>query len=106
MDILTLIQQYINIKAVLAAVVGTQFVKFFLPTPPVVIETWWDRFEVRTGPFLTRIVPILPIVFGIVVTFYLERDSTYSTDDAFRGVMSGAFAAYSYRTTKALIFGE
>jgi hypothetical protein len=101
MDYIALLQTYINIKAVVAAIVFTQFVKYWLPP-----ATSGGKFSVRVGPYLSRIVPFLPVVFGFVVTYFLDLDSSYTAEDAFQGVMSGTFAAYTYRTTKALIFGE
>jgi hypothetical protein len=106
MDWIVVIQQYINIKAVVVAIVLTQLIKFFLPPVPKDILTWWDRFTVRSGPVLNRIVPVLPVAIAFVVTYFLERDSTYTMEDAVHGISSGAFAGYTYRTTKTMIFGE
>lgn len=101
MDILAVLQQFINIKAVLAAVVLTQMVKYWLPSPTV------DRtMQVIPGHLTTRLLPMVPVLIGFIVTYFLEKDSRYTVDDAFRGCMSGMFAAFTYRTTKVAIFGE
>ncbi len=101
MDVLAVLQQFINIKAVLAAVVLTQLLKYALPSPTVQRTT-----EVIPGHLTTRLLPLVPISVGFVVTYFLEKDSAYTWDDAFRGCMSGMFAAFTYRTTKVSIFGE
>ncbi len=106
MDWLAIVQQYINIKAVVVAIVLTQFIKYFLPSPVKDPVTTLERFAVKSGPFLNRLVPVLPVVIAFVVTYLLERDAAYSMEDAVHGISSGAFAGYTYRTTKALIFGE
>ncbi len=106
MDYIAVIQQYINIKAVIVAIVLTQIIKYFLPGPPKEILTVFDRFTVRSGPYLNRIVPVLPVLIAFVVTYFLEKDSAYTMEDAVHGISSGAFAGYTYRTTKTLIFGE
>ena len=106
MDYLAIIQQYINIKAVVVAIVLTQIIKYFLPSEPKEILTWLDKFSVRQGPILNRFLPILPVLIAFVVTYFLEKDSAYTMEDAIHGISSGAFAGYTYRTTKTLIFGE
>jgi hypothetical protein len=106
MDYLAVIQQYINIKAVMVAIVLTQFIKYFLPSPVKDPATTLERFAVKSGPFLNRLVPVLPVVIAFIVTYFLEKDSAYTMEDAVHGISSGAFAGYTYRTTKALIFGE
>ena len=107
--ILTIIQAYINVKAVMVAVVLTQLVKRFLPSVPATNDVplkWWQKFSVKDGPILTRIIPLLPVLFAFIVTFFLEHDSTYTAEDAVRGIASGGFAGYTYSTTKTMIFGE
>jgi len=106
MEFLGIMQQYVNFKAVLVAVIGTQVIKFFLPPVKKEVMTLWDRFTVRSGPILTRSLPFIPVIIAMVFTYFLERDSSYTMDDGVRGLVSGAFAAYTYRTTKTLIFGE
>ncbi len=106
MDYIALIQQYINMKAVLFAIAGTSIFRFLWPSPPKEIVTWFDRFTVREGPVINRLLPVLPVVIAFVCTYYFEQDSRYTMDDAFRGIMSGTFAAYTYKTVKTLIFGE
>ena len=100
---LTIIQTYLNIKAVLAAVALTSFIKYVLPSPE---DGFWARFNVRPGPVLSRVVPFLPVVIAFVWTYLLERDANYTFEDAFRGIMSGAFAGHSYKLAKTAIFGE
>ena len=107
--VLTIIQAYINVKAVMVAVVLTQLVKRFLPSVPATNGSplkWWEKFAVKEGPVLTRIVPLLPVFFAFIVTFFLERDTSYTAEDAVRGIASGGFAGYTYSTTKTMIFGE
>jgi hypothetical protein len=105
-QIIAALQTYMNIKAVICAVVGTQIIKWFLPPESKELTTWWDRFTVRSGPILNRAVPILPVLIAFVVCYFVEKDSSYTWDDAVHGISSGAIAGYLYRTTKTLIFGE
>jgi hypothetical protein len=106
MEFIDIMQQYVNFKAVAVAVIGTQVIKFFLPPVTKEVMTIWDRFTVRSSPILTRSLPFIPVVIAFVFNYFLERDSAYTMDDAVRGLVSGASAAYTYRTTKTLIFGE
>ena len=102
MDLLSVIQQYINFKAVLLAVAVTQAIKFYvLPSPGPERSA-----EVVPGRLTTRLLPLFAILIAFIATFLLERDSLYTLDDGVRGVMSGVFASYSYRTAKVSLFGE
>ena len=106
--VITIIQSLINVKAVMFAVVATQFVKRILPAKELTNgenPTRFHKWTVKDGPLLTRVVPLLPMLFAVVMTFFLERDSRYTLEDFIRGVASGAFAGYTYSTTKTLIFG-
>ena len=101
-DFWSVIQQFVNIKAVLLAVIGTQAIKYLLPSP-VKGEITSD---VVRGSWTTRALPFVPVLIASVVTFLLEMDVKYTQDDFVRGFMSGAFAAYLYRTTRVTIFGD
>lgn len=106
--VITIIQSLINVKAVMFAVVATQFVKRLLPPkelPAGETPSRWHKWTVKDGPVVTRVIPLLPMVFAVIMTFFLERDSRYTLEDFIRGVASGAFAGYTYSTTKTLIFG-
>lgn len=106
--ILTIIQASINVKAVVFAILGTQALKRFLPTPPAPnghpLE-WWEKFAVKEGPIISRVIPFLPVLMAFAMTYFFERDSHYTLEDAFRGVVSGAFAGWTFSTTKIQIFG-
>jgi len=106
MDFISTLQGFINIKAVVVAIVLTQIIKYFLPSQVSEPATVLERFTVRAGPILTRIVPVLPVLIAFVVAYFLEKDSAYTMEDAVHGISSGAFAGYTYRTTKTMIFGE
>jgi len=97
-DVLAIIQQYLNIKAVGLAVVFTQGAKYFL-TP------LWSKDTVP-GKVTTRLLPALPLFVGAAFCVLIEKDAAFVAEDVIRGVNSGAFAAYLYRTSKVSIFGE
>lgn len=103
---ITTIQAYLNIKAALAAVAITSFVRYWLPAPDSNPEGFWHQFAVRQGPIINRVVTFLPVVIAFVATYFFEADSRYTFEDGFRGVLSGAFAAYSYKGAKTAIFGN
>jgi hypothetical protein len=100
-DILPIVQQSINLKAVALAVILTKFVKYWLPSPGLERST-----KMIPGHISTRILPFLPILFGVVFCGLIERDSTYVMEDVIRGIFSGAMAAYSYRAVKVSFLGE
>lgn len=105
MDYLAILQQFVNMKAVLASVLVTQIVKYFLPNPPSVM-TEGRTTEVEAGKWWTRLLPFCPILIGMIFCYFLERDTQYTFDDGVKGFMSGALGAYLYRTTKVAIFGD
>ena len=102
-DILPIIQQSINLKAVGLAVVLTMMVKYWILPSPIPGE---KSVEVIPGHITTRLLPFLPVVFGVLFCGLIERDSTYAMEDVIRGIFSGVVAAYTYRTTKVSIFGQ
>ena len=107
--LLTILQTYINVKAVTFAIIGTQAIKRFLPSPPAPNWNplkWWEKFAVKEGPVISRIIPFLPVLLAFAMTYFFERDSHYTLEDAFRGVVSGAFSGWTYSTTKIQIFGQ
>ena len=107
MDYLAIIQGFVNMKAVVAAVMLTQVVKYYLPTPPEGTFAPGERTtDTEPGRWWTRILPFCPILIGMGFCYFLERHTQYTFDDAVKGFMSGALGAYLYRTTKVTIFGE
>lgn len=130
LDLLTMIQQFVNIKAVLLAVAGTQALKYYLPCPlslPVTVTTdsageksveqtegqgplASGSTSVRSsavvpGSWTTRMLPFVPLLIALIVTFVLEYDSKFTSEDFVRGILSGMLASYGYRTTKVVFFG-
>ena len=97
-DILSIIQQSINVKAVVLAVVLTQVARYCLPSGDGTISA-------KVMGWTNRLLPILPLVFGMLFCGLLERDSSYVMEDLIRGVFSGAMASYSYRMVKVSILG-
>jgi hypothetical protein len=102
MDFIAILQQFVNMKAVLLAIFLTQALKYFLPAPSGEKGTP----EIIRGTWPVRLLPFFPLLVGFVVCFLLEIDSHYDKDDAVRGIMSGISAAYGYRTTRVSIFGD
>jgi hypothetical protein len=92
------IQQFVNIPATIIAVVLTQGIKWYLPSP-----TAEKSFTLIPGFWMTRLMPLCPIILGMVGCFLIEWGFTQPI--AVKGVMSGIFAAYLYRTTQVSIFG-
>jgi len=107
LDYLLIIQQFVNMKAVVAAVVLTQIIKYYLPAPTLMMLKEGERTtQVEAGKWWTRLLPFAPTLIGMVFCYFLERDTQYTFDDAVKGFMSGALASYLYRTTKVSILGE
>jgi len=105
LDYLQIVQQFVNMKAVLIAVMLTQLVKYFLPSPPET-PAGERTTELEPGKWWTRLIPFCPIFLGMVFCYFIERDSRYTFDDVVKGFMSGALAGYLYRTTKVTLFGD
>ena len=103
MDYLSIIQQYVNMQAVVVAVVVTQGLKYFLPSPPGTIG---KSFLIEAGKWWTRAMPFVPVALGFVFCYFIEKDSKYIFGDAVKGILSGALASYLYTTTRVSIFGE
>jgi len=94
-------------KAVVASVLVTQIIKYYLPSPPSLMLKEGERTaEVEAGKWWTRLLPFSPILIGMAFCYFLERDSQYTFDDGVKGFMSGALGSYLYRTTKVSILGE
>jgi hypothetical protein len=99
-DILPIVQQFVNVKAVMLAVLLTQGVKYWLPSPSGEKKT-----EVVPGALSTRLLPFLPVLIGILYCTLVERTATVM-EDSIRGIFTGMMAAFAYRTTKVSIFGQ
>ena len=97
-DILPIIQQSINLKAVVLAIVLTQVVRYCLPSGDGTVSS-------AVPGWANRLLPLLPLAFGMLFCGLIERDSTYAMEDVIRGVFSGAMASYSYRMVKVSILG-
>jgi hypothetical protein len=94
-------------QAVLIAVIITQIVKYFLPTPSTSTLTPEGRTTtVEAGKWWTRLLPFCPILIGMISCCGIEWDGKFTFADGVKGFMSGALAAYLYRTTKVTILGE
>ena len=100
-DVLPIIQQFVNVKAVMLAVLLTQGTKYWiLPSP------YGDKTaEVVPGALTTRLLPFMPVVIGILYCTLIERTATVM-EDVIRGIFTGMMAAFAYRTTKVSIFGQ
>jgi len=98
-DILPIVQQFINVKAVGLAVILTQLVKYLLPSPG-----GGRTMEIIAGKWYTRAMPFLPLLIGILYCTLVERTAT-TMENVIRGIFTGSTAAYSYRTAKVSIFG-
>lgn len=98
-DVLPIVQQYVNVKAVALGVVSTQFVRYWLPNGEE------QRSTVVVG-WSKRLLPVLPLVFGMLFCGLIERDSAYVLEDLMRGIFSGTLAAYSYSLVKVSFFGK
>jgi len=99
-DILPIVQQFVNMKAVMLAVLLTQATKYWILPSPNGSKTT----EVIPGAISTRLLPFLPVLIGILYCTLVERTATVM-EDAIRGVFTGMVAAFTYRTTKVSIFG-
>jgi len=100
-DVLPITQQYITLKAIPLAIIVTQAVKYFLPTPPAA-DT---KTAVVPGTLSTRLLPFLPVVVGVLYCTLIEPTQTIM-ENVIRGVFTGAMAAYGYRTAKVSFFGS
>jgi hypothetical protein len=98
-DVLPIVQQFINVKAVGLAVILTQFLKYLLPSP-----SGERTAEIIAGKWYSRAMPFFPLLIGIVYCTLIERTATVM-EDSIRGIFTGSTAAYAYRTAKVSIFG-
>lgn len=98
-ELLPIIQQSINLKGVGLAILLTQIVKYWMPSPQPFRTT-----EVVQGTIYGRILPFLPVVFGVLYCAFVEPVSPWK-QDIVRGVFTGMAAAYGYRAGKVAVFG-
>ena len=101
-DILPIVQQFVNVKAVMLAVLLTQAVKYWVLPCPAGSE---KKSEVVPGALSTRLLPFMPVLVGILYCTLIERTATVM-EDVIRGIFTGMMAAFAYRTTKVSIFGQ
>jgi len=101
-DILPIVQQFVNVKAVMLAVLLTQGTKYWLCPSPAPGE---KSAEVIPGHITTRLLPFMPVLIGILYCTIVERTATVM-EDSIRGIFTGMMAAFAYRTTKVSIFGQ
>ena len=99
-DILPIIQQFVNVKAVAMSIILTQMLKYLLPSPDKTLSA-----ELIKGHWTTRLLPLAPIVIGIIYCTLVERTATVM-EDTIRGIFTGAMGAWGYRTTKVSVFGS
>ena len=99
-DILPIIQQFVNVKAVAMSIILTQMIKYLLSSPDKTLSA-----EVIKGHWTTRLLPLAPIVIGILYCTLVERTATVM-EDTIRGIFTGAMGAWGYRTTKVSVFGS
>jgi len=100
-DIIAIVQQYVNVKAVVLAVAATQLIKYLLPgTDPTKRDC-----TTLPGTWYTRMMPVVPLLIGTAICVLIEKKSAFMAEDVIRGMMSGILAAWVYRTTKVTIFG-
>lgn len=97
-DIIPVIQQFVNVKAVVLAFGVTKAFTY------LVGKFMTEKMD--PGKVIPRLLPVLPLILGGVFCGIFERDSHFVFEDVFRGVMSGMMAAYLYRTVKVSLFGE
>lgn len=103
MDFLTLMQGVMDWIAVVVAIVVTQGVKYWLPTPSVYTST-----DTIPGHLGTRFLPFVPIIVGLAVVFLRWKlaGGKEALDPVFvRGIMSGIAAGHFYKTWKVSIIG-
>jgi hypothetical protein len=100
-DILPIVQQFVNVKAVMLAVLLTQGTKYWVLPSPCGEKT----AEVVPGTLSTRLLPFMPVLIGILYCTLIERTATVM-EDTIRGIFTGMMAAFAYRTTKVSIFGQ
>lgn len=111
-EFIQVLQAYVDMRAVLIAVILSQSLKYFLPSPAQVTEggmTTTDipkSFMIESGKWWTRLMPFFPVLIGMVSCYFIDRVSPYTFAAAVRGFLSGALAAYLYRTTKVTVFGD
>lgn len=102
MDLIMLLMKITDPYAIVIAVVLTQIIRNFLPTP-----SGGTRFDVTKKWY--RILPIIPLIIGTLVVILKDGiiTPTIKLDDAIvKGFCSGVAAAYLYKTGKVVIFGK
>ncbi len=102
-NILAVIWAYVDPVVVGLVIVGMEVIKRALPTP----EGAASKSEVSAG--ITRSLPLLALLLGIGF-LYLKSHLGCATNVflsvvLIKGILSGAIAAYIYRTYKVSILG-
>lgn len=103
MDFISLLVSYVDVGSVLLGVIGTHLIRYFLPTPK------GDTSKFGVGPIAYRCLPFLPLIIGAVTVVIKDGlvTPTLTIDEAVvKGLVSGAAAAYLFRTFKVVIFGK
>jgi hypothetical protein len=103
MDFISLITSYVDVGSVLLGVVLTHLVRYFMPTP----KGSTSKFNI--GPIAYKCMPFVPLLIGAATVVIKDGlvTPTLGIDEAVvKGVVSGAVAAYVFRTTKIQIFGK
>jgi len=99
-DIVPIIKQFINGKGTILSIVLTQMLKYVLPSPDGKLSA-----EVIAGHWTTRLLPMFPILIGIMYCTLVEPEQT-TMENVIRGIFTGAMGAWGYRTTKVSVFGQ
>jgi hypothetical protein len=103
MDFIPLLMSYVDVGSVLLGVIGTHFIRYLLPSPK------GDTSKFAVGPIAYRCLPFIPLIIGaatVVVKDGLVTPTLTVDESVVKGIVSGAVAAYLFRTTKIVIFGK
>jgi hypothetical protein len=96
-----MLKAYLDAGAIALGLFLTQVIKGLLPTP-----AGGKKFDV--GPIATRILPAIPVLIGAATVVVKDGwiTPTMTLDEAVvKGLVSGAVAAYLFRTGKVSVFG-
>lgn len=102
MEMFDILMRLVDLPAVMLAIVITQCLRYFLPSPP-----GGGKFDVH--PIIHRLLPIIPLIIATLVVIIKDGifTPTMKLDDAIiKGVLSGAASSYMYRTTKVMFFPD
>ena len=102
MDFLEMLLKLVDLPTVALSVGITQFIRWILPSPE-----GGGKFDVN--PKLYRLLPLLPLAIATIIV--IVKDGIFSPtmplgDSIIKGLLSGMFASYLYRTAKVMIFGD